>query len=54
VQSERAHPAAKLIVRRMHERLARSRVVEMAGANHFMIFTHPADTAGVIRESLST
>jgi pimeloyl-ACP methyl ester carboxylesterase len=54
VQSERAHPVARLIVRRMHERLAQSRVVEIAGANHFMIFTHPAETARVIRESLST
>jgi len=54
VQSERAHPVAKLIVRRMHERLAQSRVMEIAGANHFMIFTHPAETARVIRESLST
>lgn len=54
VQSERAHPVAKLIVRRMHERIAQSRVVEIAGANHFMIFTHPAETARRIRESLST
>lgn len=48
VQSERAHPAAKLIVRRMHERMAHSRVVEMPGANHFMIFTHPAETARIM------
>ncbi|HEV3009681.1 MAG TPA: alpha/beta hydrolase [Burkholderiales bacterium] len=54
VQSERAHPTARLIVRRMHERIAGSRVVEIAGANHFLILTHPADTARVIRESLST
>lgn len=54
VQSERAHPAARLIVRRMHERIAGSRVVEIAGANHFMILTHPAETARIIREALST
>ena len=54
VQSERAHPTAKLIAQRMRERIASSRVVEIAGANHFMIFTHPAETARIIRESLST
>jgi pimeloyl-ACP methyl ester carboxylesterase len=51
VQSERAHPAARLIVRRMHERIARSRVVEVAGANHFMIFTHAAETARIIGDA---
>jgi pimeloyl-ACP methyl ester carboxylesterase len=51
VLSQRAHPAARLIVRRMHERIAASRVVEVAGANHFVIFTHPADTARIIREA---
>jgi pimeloyl-ACP methyl ester carboxylesterase len=53
VLSERAHPAARLIVRRMQERIAGSRVVEVAGANHFVIFTHPADTARIIREALA-
>jgi pimeloyl-ACP methyl ester carboxylesterase len=51
VQSERAHPAARLIVRRMHERIAKSRVVEVPGANHFMIFTHAAETASIIRDA---
>jgi len=51
VQSERAHPVARLIARRMHERIAQSRVVELAGANHFMIFTHPAETARIIRDA---
>jgi pimeloyl-ACP methyl ester carboxylesterase len=51
VISERAHPAARLIARRLQERIAQSRVVEIAGANHFMIFTHPAETARIIRES---
>ena len=54
VLSERAHPTARLIAHRMRERIAPSRVVEIAGANHFMIFTHPAETARIIRESLST
>lgn len=54
VLSERAHPVARLIARRMHERIGQSRVVEIAGANHFMIFTHPAETARIIRESPST
>jgi pimeloyl-ACP methyl ester carboxylesterase len=51
VVSERAHPAARLIARRLQERLTHGRVVEIAGANHFMIFTHPAETARIIRES---
>jgi pimeloyl-ACP methyl ester carboxylesterase len=37
----------------MQERIAGSRVVEVAGANHFVIFTHPADTARIIREALA-
>jgi hypothetical protein len=35
----------------MHERHAKSRVVEMAGANHFMIFTHATETASIIRQA---
>ena len=54
VQSERAHPTAKLVARGLQERIAGSRVLEVAGANHFMIFTHPVETARIIRESLST
>ena len=54
VQSERAHAIARLIARRMHERIAHSRVVEVAGANHFMIFTHPAETARIIAEAART
>jgi pimeloyl-ACP methyl ester carboxylesterase len=53
VLSERAHPSARLIARRMEQRIAHSRVVEIAGANHFMIFTHPAETAGVIRAAVA-
>lgn len=53
VLSERAHPTSRLIVRRLHERIARTRVVEIAGANHFMIFTHPAETARAVREAAS-
>jgi pimeloyl-ACP methyl ester carboxylesterase len=51
VVSERAHPAARLIAQRMQERLAQCRIAEIAGANHFMIFTHPAETARIIREN---
>lgn len=54
VLSERAHPTARLVVRGLQERIAGSRVLEIAGANHFMIFTHPVETARIIRESLST
>jgi pimeloyl-ACP methyl ester carboxylesterase len=54
VLSERAHPTARLIARRLNERIAGSRVAEIAGANHFLIVTHPAETARIIRESLST
>jgi pimeloyl-ACP methyl ester carboxylesterase len=54
VQSGRAHPTARLIARRLSERIAGSRVLEIAGANHFMILTHPVETARIIRESLST
>lgn len=53
IVSGRAHPAARLVAQRMHERIARSRVAEIPGANHFMIFTHPAETARLIRQSLS-
>jgi pimeloyl-ACP methyl ester carboxylesterase len=53
VLSERAHPIARLIARRMEQRIPQSRVVEIAGANHFMVFTHPAETARVIRESVA-
>lgn len=51
VVSERAHPAAKLIAQRLQERLTHCRIAEIAGANHFMIFTHPTETARIIRES---
>jgi pimeloyl-ACP methyl ester carboxylesterase len=54
VLSERAHPTAKLIARRLQERIAGSQVREIAGANHFMIVTHPAETARIIRESFFT
>jgi pimeloyl-ACP methyl ester carboxylesterase len=54
VVSQRAHPTARLVVRGLQERIAGSRVLEVAGANHFMIFTHPVETARIIRESLST
>ena len=53
VVSERAHPTARLVVRRLEERIAGSRVLEIAGANHFMIFTHPVETARIVRESLA-
>ncbi len=48
VQSERAHPVAKLIVRRLNELIPGSRVVQMAGATHFMVLTHPAETAAIL------
>jgi pimeloyl-ACP methyl ester carboxylesterase len=49
VVSERAHPTAKLIARRLNERIAGSRVLEIAGANHFMLFTHPVESARIVR-----
>ena len=52
VQSEHAHPIARLIVRRLHELIPRSRVVEMPAATHFMVLTHPAETARILAESL--
>jgi pimeloyl-ACP methyl ester carboxylesterase len=53
VLSERAHPTAKLIARRLQERIAGSRVLEVAGANHFMIFTHPIESARIIRRHVA-
>lgn len=52
VRSEKAHTLASLMVRRLHERIAGSRVVEIRGANHFMIFTHPVETARIIRDAV--
>jgi pimeloyl-ACP methyl ester carboxylesterase len=48
VQSERAHPVAKLVVQRLNELIPGSRVVQMAGATHFMVITHPAETAAIL------
>ena len=53
VQSEQAHPIARLIIRRLHELIPRSRVVEMPATTHFMVLTHPAETARVLAGSLS-
>lgn len=51
VLGERAHPTARLIAQRLRERIAQGRVLEIAGANHFMIVTHAVETARIVREA---
>ena len=51
VQSERANPIAKLIIQRLHELIRGSEVAEIAGANHFLIHTHPSDCARFVRHA---
>jgi len=48
VQSERANPIAKLIIKRLHELIRGSSVAEIAGANHFLIHTHPSECGRVV------
>lgn len=51
VQSERANPIAKLIIRRLRELIQGSEVAEVSGANHFLIHTHPSDCASIVSQA---
>ena len=50
VQGEKSRPIDRLIGRTLSELIPASKLVELPGAGHFMISTHAAECASVVRE----
>ena len=48
VCGEMAHRISKLMSGRLHELIPQSKVIEIAGAGHFMIHTHSVEAADII------
>jgi pimeloyl-ACP methyl ester carboxylesterase len=53
VRGERSPPAVQRIAEVLRDAVSGSSLVTVPGASHFMIETHPADVARLIREHVA-
>jgi pimeloyl-ACP methyl ester carboxylesterase len=53
VRGERSHPAVQRVAEVLSDAVSGSSLVTVPGASHFMIATHPADVARLIREHVA-
>lgn len=52
VHGEITHPLCKLVNQRLHELLPNSRIIEVAGASHFLIQSHAEICAGIVDQDV--